>query len=89
MCENLCINFGDYINDFEGHEYYTFPTPEALSKPNVEAKLRDLGFGYRAKYIYQTACKFTDNNKYPGITIENLNLLRKPSIQLRMSFYYS
>lgn len=77
MCENLCINFGDYINDFEGHEYYTFPTPEALSQPDVETKLRDLGFGYRAKYIYQTACKFTDNNKYPDITIENLNLLRE------------
>ena len=44
MCENLCINFGDYINDFEGHEYYTFPTPEALSQPDVETKLRDLGF---------------------------------------------
>ncbi|KAF3933939.1 hypothetical protein ABW19_dt0206422 [Dactylella cylindrospora] len=36
--------------------YYSFPSIEALTASTVEAKLRELGFGYRAKYIYQTAC---------------------------------
>ena len=31
------------------------PSPAILAQPGVEAKLRQLGFGYRAKYIHQTA----------------------------------
>lgn len=31
------------------------PSPEALVSPGVESHLRELGFGYRAKYLYQTA----------------------------------
>jgi len=31
------------------------PTPAALTDPNVEAHLRQLGFGYRAKYLHRTA----------------------------------
>lgn len=34
---------------------HDFPTPEALSGPKVESHLRELGFGYRAKYIATTA----------------------------------
>ncbi|RVD85848.1 uncharacterized protein DFL_004153 [Arthrobotrys flagrans] len=36
--------------------YYSFPTIEALTSPDVEETLKRLGFGYRAKYIYKTAC---------------------------------
>ena len=35
--------------------YYDFPLPEVLARPGVEQHLRELGFGYRAKYLYQTA----------------------------------
>ncbi|USW54750.1 Putative HhH-GPD domain, DNA glycosylase, 8-oxoguanine DNA glycosylase [Septoria linicola] len=35
--------------------YHDFPTPQALSVPGVEQTLRNLGFGYRAKYIATTA----------------------------------
>ncbi|SPO21568.1 related to 8-oxoguanine DNA-glycosylase [Ustilago trichophora] len=35
--------------------YHPFPPPEALAKPGVEEKLRELGFGYRAKYLAKTA----------------------------------
>lgn len=55
MVENLCLHFGDYISDHDGIKYYDFPTPVQLSDPSVEAKLRQLGFGYRAKYIQKTA----------------------------------
>lgn len=34
---------------------HDFPTPESLTKKTVEAHLRELGFGYRAKYIAETA----------------------------------
>ncbi|KZO97918.1 DNA glycosylase, partial [Calocera viscosa TUFC12733] len=35
--------------------YRPFPGPEALASPEVEPRLRELGFGYRAKYIQGTA----------------------------------
>ncbi|EGW30013.1 uncharacterized protein SPAPADRAFT_63635 [Spathaspora passalidarum NRRL Y-27907] len=75
MCDSLCSEFGTYINEYNDYKYYSFPTAETLAQPDVEAKLRDLGFGYRAKYIHQTAMKFTSPD-FPEITIENLNSLR-------------
>lgn len=35
--------------------FYEFPTIEALAQDGVEETLRQLGFGYRAKYIAKTA----------------------------------
>ncbi|KAF3905960.1 hypothetical protein ABW21_db0202501 [Orbilia brochopaga] len=35
--------------------YYSFPTIASLTPPSVESTLRKLGFGYRAKYLHQTA----------------------------------
>ncbi|KAF7363518.1 DNA glycosylase [Mycena sanguinolenta] len=35
--------------------YHPFPSPTVLAAPDVEATLRDLGFGYRAKFIQKTA----------------------------------
>lgn len=36
-------------------DYYTFPTVERLAGDDVEKILRDLGFGYRAKFIAESA----------------------------------
>jgi N-glycosylase/DNA lyase len=38
-----------------GRTFYEFPTIEALAQDGVEETLRQLGFGYRAKYIATTA----------------------------------
>ncbi|SPO35453.1 related to 8-oxoguanine DNA-glycosylase [Pseudozyma flocculosa] len=35
--------------------FHPFPAPERLAEDGVEDKLRELGFGYRAKYIASTA----------------------------------
>lgn len=63
MCDNLTVHFGELIMEHEGVEYYTFPTPQALSKDDVESKLRDLSFGYRAKYIHKTAQMVSSQNQ--------------------------
>lgn len=55
MVEKLCVTYGEYILEFDGRQYYTFPVPHVLAAEGVEDKLRKLGFGYRAKYIHQTA----------------------------------
>lgn len=57
MVEKLCVLYGNKIADVSGTEYYGFPTLAALTDPSVEKSLRDAGFGYRAKFINQSACK--------------------------------
>jgi N-glycosylase/DNA lyase len=55
MVEKLCIHYGPLIGHIGSQAYHGFPTPQSLTGPKVEQHLRELGFGYRAKYLYQTA----------------------------------
>jgi N-glycosylase/DNA lyase len=55
MVHNLCLHYGPFIANIDDVPYHDFPTPDALSGPKVEAHLREIGFGYRAKYIAKTA----------------------------------
>ncbi|KAF7305074.1 N-glycosylase/DNA lyase [Mycena kentingensis (nom. inval.)] len=55
MVNALCTGFSPQLLTHDGHAYHPFPSPAVLAAPNVEAKLRDLGFGYRAKFIQKTA----------------------------------
>ncbi|MCJ1352479.1 MAG: 8-oxoguanine glycosylase ogg1 [Icmadophila ericetorum] len=55
MMEKLCIHYGPLIGHIDDKPFYDMPSPAALTAPMVEAHLRQLGFGYRAKYLYQTA----------------------------------
>ncbi|RAL12799.1 8-oxoguanine glycosylase OGG1 [Aspergillus homomorphus CBS 101889] len=55
MVEKLCLRYGPFVASVDGRAYHDFPRPEALVADDVEATLRELGFGYRAKYIAQTA----------------------------------
>ncbi|CAG8500243.1 1365_t:CDS:2 [Dentiscutata erythropus] len=61
MIEKLCSRYGNLVYTLNGHEYYDFPTLDKLVSSNVESELRQLGFGYRAKYIAQTAKYLTEN----------------------------
>jgi len=55
MVENMCKEYGEVVATFQDQKYYRFPSLQALQTPAVEDKLRELGFGYRAKYIQQSA----------------------------------
>ncbi|KAL7792976.1 N-glycosylase/DNA lyase [Trichoderma ceciliae] len=55
MVHKLCKHYGPFIGHIEGEAMHDFPTPESLTEKKVEAHLRELGFGYRAKYIAETA----------------------------------
>jgi N-glycosylase/DNA lyase len=50
--ENISRNYGSRI-EFEGKEYYSFPTPEMLLNASVE-ELERCGCGFRAPYIVET-----------------------------------
>lgn len=53
MVSSLCSEFGPHLDTIDGHAYHDFPDPQDLI--GTEARLRELGFGYRAKYIAKTA----------------------------------
>lgn len=55
MVDKLCKHYGRLIGYLDDVPYHDFPTPASLTNPKVEQHLRELGFGYRAKYIHQTA----------------------------------
>lgn len=46
----LCERYGEYIEDYQGESYYSFPRPEVLSKLSIE-DLEKCKTGFRAKYI--------------------------------------
>ncbi|KAL1383361.1 hypothetical protein pipiens_013164 [Culex pipiens pipiens] len=55
LVEKICSHYGEKICDYDGTTYYNFPDVARLAPPAVEAHLRDLSFGYRAKYIQKSA----------------------------------
>ncbi|KAI0176358.1 8-oxoguanine DNA-glycosylase [Hypoxylon sp. FL1284] len=61
MVHKLCIHYGPFVGRIGDEAFHDFPTPQALSGSKVEAHLRELGFGYRAKYIAETARLVTED----------------------------
>jgi len=78
MVHKLCVHYGPLLGHFEGEAYHDFPPPTALAADGVEATLRSLGFGYRAKYLHQTARMIA--SKPEGI--DWLDSLRNPESPL-------
>ncbi|KAJ7046882.1 DNA glycosylase [Mycena alexandri] len=67
MVQSLCRHYSpsllslpDPVDPLIQVQYHPFPPPAALAAPEVAATLRDLGFGYRAKYIQRTAKMLVD-----------------------------
>jgi N-glycosylase/DNA lyase len=50
--------YGEAV-EFDGHTHHTFPAPTTLAA-TTEADLRDLGLGYRAPYVVETARMVAD-----------------------------
>ncbi|OMJ12058.1 N-glycosylase/DNA lyase [Smittium culicis] len=69
MIDNLCKEYGELVEvtepDIEPRQVYLFPELHKLAQPGVEEKLRELGFGYRAKYISQSANYIFNNFQNP------------------------
>lgn len=59
--DNLSKKFGEFIGEYNGKEYYAFPTPQELSRASKE-EIRACQTGFRDKYIKSTADAVANNN---------------------------
>ena len=55
MLERLCERYGHPVGCYRGHNYFSFPSLGSLAGDECEENLREMGFGYRAKYVHQAA----------------------------------
>ncbi|KAG0165529.1 8-oxoguanine glycosylase ogg1 [Apophysomyces sp. BC1015] len=63
LVQKLSVHYGTKVATMDDVDFYEFPGPEKLAQEGVEANLRTLGFGYRAKYIAQTAQKIVEHEQ--------------------------
>lgn len=66
----LCEKYGEKKQDFQGKDYYDFPTVHALSTASEE-DLRNLNLGYRSKYIVKTTKSILEDE----VNLTNLSQL--------------
>ncbi|KAF7542366.1 hypothetical protein G7Z17_g11637 [Cylindrodendrum hubeiense] len=76
MVHKLCKHYGPLIGHIGDEPFHDFPTPDALTGKQVESHLRELGFGYRAKYIAETARMVAEEK--PGDWLETLRNPENP-----------
>jgi N-glycosylase/DNA lyase len=87
MVQNLCTHFSPPLLSLPSDTpqtvvpYHPFPAPQTLADPSVEATLRGLGFGYRAKYIQKTAALLCEMHGDPQKWL--LGLREVPTEQAR------
>lgn len=74
IIEKLSQTYGNKIV-WKEKEYYTFPTPEQLSRASVE-DLRKLGLGFRDKRVYETTRKIINKE----VILENLEKIKDENI---------
>ena len=61
--DKLCLHYGPLLGYIGSQPFHDMPAPAALTDPDVESDLRQLGFGYRAKYLYKTALMVTERGE--------------------------
>jgi len=74
MVKSLCTNYSPPLlslcpppgESSDPETYHSFPPPSTLASPEVAAKLRALGFGYRADFIQKTAKMLSERDIGPS-----------------------
>ena len=74
MVKSLCANYSPPLlslspppgESSDPETYHPFPPPSTLASPEVTAKLRALGFGYRADFIQKTAKMLSERDIGPS-----------------------
>jgi len=88
--ELICKRYGDCIGEYNGKKYYSFPTPEVLSKVSMD-ELRECSVGFRDRYIYSAANMVANgeidiyNLKYLSINGARDTLMKFPGVGPKVS----
>lgn len=75
IIDRLCALAGEKL-DFDGQEFYSFPSPEAVAALSVE-QLHRIGAGYRAPYIIDSAKRIADGYDLEKLRALDLDSARK------------
>lgn len=67
----LCERYGDYIGEYQGEKYYTFPTPNKLASLSLD-ELRKCSTGFRDKYI-KSVSEVISNNQFDLYALSNID----------------
>ncbi len=78
IISRLCENFGHPIS-YEGHTYYTFPTPSDLFGVSRE-ELSCLRAGYRERYLYELITAVQNGTFFPAHVAQKDFLLAKKDL---------
>lgn len=62
MVNKLCVHYGSPLGIHCGRTFHSFPSLKELCKDGVEENLREMGFGYRAKYVTNAARYILNNH---------------------------
>ena len=81
--EKLCAHYGPLIGHINDKPFYDMPAPTALAHTSVESTLRQLGFGYRARYLYETAVMLTKT--YDASWLDSLRNPESPVLGQKIS----
>ena len=81
MQQRLRRKYGDKIR-FEGKDYYEYPKVEVLADLD-ESDLREMGFGYRAPYVIETAKMLKNDPDGVGYFVEDYEQNREKLTELR------
>ncbi len=72
--ELLSERYGEYIGEYNGRKYYSFPTPDKLAKLTIE-EVESCKTGFRAKYIVSAATivssKETDICRFKNLSTDD------------------
>lgn len=80
MVDKMSREFGEYVGELDGQDFFTFPKVKSLV--GSENRLRELGFGYRAKYIDKSAQALLELAKSNNLSPETFLIkLRKSSYE--------
>ncbi|MBS4538081.1 8-oxoguanine DNA glycosylase [Clostridium sp. D2Q-11] len=69
--ETLSERYGDFIEEYNGKKYYSFPTAEALNHLSVD-DIKSCYTGFRGKYIL-SAANIVDNREIDIYAIKNVS----------------
>ncbi|KAI7828331.1 DNA glycosylase [Kickxella alabastrina] len=87
LVNKFCARFGTPIETNKGI-FYTFPEVKDIARcVDIEGTLKELGFGYRAKYYAKTVALLCDSHECPeifllGLRDKSLEEARKALLQL-------